>query len=168
MNDQTLDDLLIGKPLTPEQATVAFRKALEELGESQSGLASRMQRLGDKRPFANILRNIQRMASGETRVSGEMEALLEMLNRERRRARFEAEILPWTSIGNGCVASKVRDFTITLTAQSRGRWHINLVHQDGYSPPWPSWQDSLEEAKIKSLICLDDAILDLQRIQHMG
>lgn len=167
MNDHTLDDLLIGKPLTPEQATVAFRKALDELGESQSGLAARMQRLGDKRPFANILRTIQRMATLETRVSGEMDVLLEMLNRERRRAKFEAENLLWTSIGDCCVTTKARDFTITLTAKSRGRWLVNLVHQGGYSPQWPSWQDGLEEAKIKALICLDDAIIDLQRIQDM-
>jgi hypothetical protein len=167
VDHETLADVLIDKPDTPEQVTAAFRKALDELGETPSGLASRMKRLGDKRPYESILRGIQRMAAGDTRVSGEMHALLEMMNRERRRAKFESSKLQWNSINSGCVTAKLRDFTITLSAQSRGRWHVNLVHLNGYSPPWPSWQPSLEEAKIRALICLDDALNDLQQnLEH--
>jgi hypothetical protein len=163
MTDADIATLLNGPPPpTPEQAMAAFRKALEDLCETQSGLALRMHRLGDRRPLDTILRGIQRMASGETRVSGEMLVILEMMNRERQRARYEASKLPWATVANGCVTTKTRDFTISLLPQSRGRWLVNLVHVDGYSPPWPAWQSNLDEAKIKALLCLDDALADLQ------
>jgi hypothetical protein len=167
MTDVDVATILNGPPpRTPEQATAAFRKALEELCETQSGLALRMQRLGDRRPLDTILRGIQRMASGETRVSGEMLVILEMMNRERQRAKYEASKLPWANVANGCVTTKTRDFTISLSPQSRGRWLVNLVHVDGYSPPWPAWQSYLDEAKIKSLLCLDDALADMQYHQQ--
>lgn len=162
------DDVALDRALTPEEETAEFRAALDDLAETQSGLASRMMRLGDRRPFASILRGVQRMATGETRVSGEMHALLEMMNRERRRAKFEATSLTWKTIRTGCVTAKTRDFTITLSAQSRGRWHINLVHVDGYRPTWPSWQPDLEEAKIRSIICVEDAQQELQQIGSEG
>jgi hypothetical protein len=163
MTDIDIATLVSGSsPQTPEQAIAAFRRALEELGETQSSFAARMGRLGDRRPFETILRGIQRMASGETRVSGEMQVILEMMIRGRQRAKYEASRLGWSSVANGCVTTKTRDFTITLSRQTRGRWLVNLVHVDGYSPPWPAWQPNLEEAKIKSLLCLDDALADLE------
>jgi hypothetical protein len=38
-----------------------------------------MKHLGDDRPRDNIRRNLQRMATGEARVPGEMRAMLNML-----------------------------------------------------------------------------------------
>jgi hypothetical protein len=162
MTDTEIATLINGPPQTPEQATAAFRKALDDLGETQSRFAVRMRRLGDRRPIDTILRSIQRMASGETRVSGEMQVIVQMMDRDRQRAKYEAARLPWSSVANGCVTTKTRDFTISLSPQSRGRWLVNLVHVDGYSPPWPEWQPSLEEAKIKSLLCLDEALATLE------
>jgi hypothetical protein len=69
---------------TPEGAAF-FRAALQELEESQSSLARLMQRYGDDRKPATILRNIQRMANGEARVSGEMRVLLNFMLRGKRR-----------------------------------------------------------------------------------
>jgi hypothetical protein len=151
---------------TPEQARAAFRKALDDLGETQSGLALRMQRLGDRRPLDTILRGVQRMASGETRVSGEMQVLLKMMDRERQRAKYESSTIPWSLVANGCVTAKTRDFTISLAPESKGRWRVSVVHVDGHSPPIPAWQPNLEEAKIKSLLCVDDALADLQYDQQ--
>jgi len=141
---------------------LAKRPSATDTRAGDGSLPKGARRLGDRRPLDTILRGIQRMASGETRVSGEMLVILEMMNRERQRARYEASVLPWVTVANGCVTTKTRDFTISLSPQSRGRWLVNLVHVDGYSPPWPAWQSNLDEAKIKSLLCLDDALADLQ------
>jgi hypothetical protein len=79
---------------TPESAAW-FRAMLAELGETRSSLARLMHRKGDDRQPATILRTIQRMATGEARVSGEMRVILTMMrrakNRAEKRAAAEAE-----------------------------------------------------------------------------
>lgn len=67
-----------------ESATF-FRQTLEQLGENQSSLARLMKRHGDDRQPATILRNIQRMATGEARVSGEMRVLLNFMLRGKKK-----------------------------------------------------------------------------------
>jgi hypothetical protein len=75
---------------TPESAAY-FRSVLQELGETPNGLAKRMLRLGDDRGKQTILRNIQRMASGEARISGQMHVILNIfLHTKRREARDKA------------------------------------------------------------------------------
>lgn len=69
---------------TPESAAF-FRAALQELEETQGSLARLMQKYGDDRKPATILRNIQRMASGDARVSGEMRVLLNFMLRGKKR-----------------------------------------------------------------------------------
>jgi hypothetical protein len=61
-----------------------FTKALIDLGIGKGRLATIMKRLGDDRPKHNIERNLRRMAVGEARVSGEMRAMLNMLDTLRR------------------------------------------------------------------------------------
>jgi hypothetical protein len=63
-----------------------FRARIANLGFTQSGLARRMKELGDDRDEKNILRSIQRMVAGDARVSGEMRALLGLLEQSRRDA----------------------------------------------------------------------------------
>jgi hypothetical protein len=70
---------------SPESAAW-FRAALEELGETQSSLARLMHRKGDDRKLNTILRTIQRMATGDARVSGEMRVILTMMQRAKDRA----------------------------------------------------------------------------------
>jgi hypothetical protein len=72
---------------TPESAAW-FRAALEEIGETQHGFAKWMKRLGDDRCVDTIRRNIQRMAKGEARVSGEMRVILTI---RRNRAKSAAK-----------------------------------------------------------------------------
>ena len=75
---------------TPESAAW-FRAALVEIGETQSSLAKLMKRCGDDRQPRTILRNMQRMALGEARVSGEMRVVLHFLRHSRvRQARLAA------------------------------------------------------------------------------
>ena len=46
-----------------------FAEALNTLQLTKGGLATLMVHLGDDRPRANIIRNLQRMATGEARVA---------------------------------------------------------------------------------------------------
>ena len=56
-----------------------FRDALAKLGLSQTGFAREMARLGDPRPPNTLLRAIQRTATGENKVSGEMHVVLGLM-----------------------------------------------------------------------------------------
>ena len=56
-----------------------LRERIARLGMTQTGLARRMKELGDDRDEKNILRSIQRMIAGDARVSGEMRAMLGMM-----------------------------------------------------------------------------------------
>lgn len=63
---------------TPESAAW-FRAQLEAIGQTTTGLSKWMAKRGDDRRPGTIQRHIQRMASGEVRVSGEMRVILSML-----------------------------------------------------------------------------------------
>lgn len=56
-------------------------------------LAKRMQRLGDRRPLGSNTRVIQRMAASESKVSGEMQVVVQMMVRVRERAEEDAQRL---------------------------------------------------------------------------
>jgi hypothetical protein len=58
-----------------------FVAALARMGFSQSGFARFLKTVGDDRTEPTILRSIQRMAAGHSRVSGEMRALIGILER---------------------------------------------------------------------------------------
>ncbi len=60
-----------------------FRERLAALNLSQGALTRLMLDLGDDRREATIARCVSRMASGEARVSGEMRALLGLLDRHK-------------------------------------------------------------------------------------
>jgi hypothetical protein len=82
------------KPLpttgTPESAAW-FRAELEALGQTQAGFAKWMKRRRDDRPLANIERHIQRMVSGQNRVSGEMRVILNMMRKGAAKAEKAAQ-----------------------------------------------------------------------------
>lgn len=156
-----LDDVLslIDRPQTPEEATAAFRVALAELDLSQRALAGKMKALGDQRGFDTILRGVQRMATGDARVSGEMQVILTQLVRERARAKRIAERTVWNQ-SDGFLTAEVDGVALSLSPQSRGRWqvHARLAVPQGYSPPIPHWRSSLEEAKLRAVLCVDETL----------
>jgi hypothetical protein len=75
---------------TPDGAAW-FRAKLEELGESQRGLAKILKRYGDDRQFETIVRHLSRIATGQARVPGEMRALLNMMQRGKERSAAKRE-----------------------------------------------------------------------------
>ena len=62
-----------------------FRAFLAEIGESQSGFARTLKRMGDDRQKGTILRHVQRMATGEARISGEMRVIMSIFRNSRRK-----------------------------------------------------------------------------------
>lgn len=152
---------------TAEEITEAFRADLQELQETPVELARRMQDMGDHRSFQAILRSIQRMAAGDTGVSGEMRVIVKALLRQQRRREKKYAGLKWQRQANGTVSAVVEDFSIDLYPKSKGRWLVHLVHiPSKYSPSWPAWQESLEAAKRKALTCLDDSYVQLDELEQ--
>ncbi len=158
--------LLTAEP-TVEEAAADFRSKLLTLFETQYGLAKRMSELGDRRPFQTILRSVQRMLAGDSRVSGEMQAIMGLLIRERERAIYDANALQWSTDRNGLVRTKTKGFSITLMPERSG-WRIEVREDkdNGYCHPWPKFPPDLYEAKIKSMIWLEEAILQLKSMEE--
>jgi hypothetical protein len=148
-------------------AAANFRATLEALRETQYGLAKRLAELGDQRPFNTILRSIQRTAAGETKVSGEMQAILGMLVRERERARVDAVRLEWSVSKSGVVTTATKGFEIVLIPERAG-WRVEVRdQQSGYRHPWPKFPANLDDAKVKSLLWLEDAFHYLRTMDEL-
>jgi transcriptional regulator with XRE-family HTH domain len=57
--------------------------------------------------------------------------------------------------------SRIGEFTATLFPESRGRWSVSLRHNNGYSPPWPRWEKTLEGAKAAAILNAQQGLIDL-------
>lgn len=141
----------------PEQVTAEFRAAVSELEETPTEFIERLHKLGDGRSWEALSRSVQRMLSGESRVSGEMQALTTMMLRQQRRLQRQHTDIQWI-MKSGCWSAQTGDFRLILDPQTKGRWRINVIYKSGYSHPWPRWQDSLERAKTKALVTTEDAL----------
>ncbi len=78
-------------PHDSAESAAKFRAFLAEIGESQSGFARTLIRLGDPRPKANVQRHVERMASGEARISGPMHVVMTIFRNSRRKQRRAAQ-----------------------------------------------------------------------------
>jgi hypothetical protein len=154
------DDALREAPPTPEELTVWFRRDVEFVGGAPS-LARAMIELGDYRSTDTIIRSIQRMASGDVRVSGEMQVTLNVVRRDKiHAARLLAETT-WIEDADGRIKAEVEDFSITIRPERGRRWASTIEHKGGYSAPWPRWQHTLDDARriaIHHLLAAKDAL----------
>ena len=75
----------IDQPNARPASADEFRAFLDEIGETQSGFAQSLKRMGDDRQKGTILRHVQRMALGEARISGEMRVIMSILRSARSR-----------------------------------------------------------------------------------
>ena len=73
--------------------TVSHAPAPTSIGMSQNGFARWLKRRGDDRKEATIQRHIERLASGESRVTGEMRVILSMMRAGQRRALRQRGLL---------------------------------------------------------------------------
>lgn len=134
-----------------------LRETLEELGWSPAQLMDRMRTLGDYRKPQTIMRGLNRALAGEIRPSGELIALTRQMLRFQRRLRRTFGNAVWTQLPDGSHTTQVPDFRITLVPKTKGRWLVLVVHKDGFSGPYPRWQETLEAAKDMAFICVDSA-----------
>lgn len=147
---------------TPEERTEQFKALLGELDETPLKLALRLNGLGDFRSPATITRSIQRMAAGDTIVSGEMLVILKLLvHQQRLRDEKESEV-PWKQQPNKVWSANIDGFQVTLHPKTKDRWHIHLVYMEtGYSPAWQPWPTGIEAAKKKAVLCAADGLLEV-------
>jgi hypothetical protein len=143
----------------------AMRTRIGGLSLNQSSFAGLLSALGDKREPKAILRSVQRMANSDSRVSGEMWVILKLLERDIARARRLAEAIPWECRADGSYLAEVQGVHLGVYPQSRGRWLIRAQHiANGYSPPIPHWRNSLEEAKVRAVLAVDETLDHIERI----
>ena len=150
------DEITSRRERSAEDLSQDLRLALDELDWSPAALMDRMRSLGDYRSSATILRGINRALEGQIKPSGELLALVQQAVRFQRRLLRTYNDVVWTLLGDGSHTTQIEDFTITLSPQMRGRWRVNLVHKDGFSPPWPRFQETVEAAKRMAFITLDN------------
>lgn len=165
------DDNLLGAfpARTPERRRQDLIDALAELRLSPAGLAGKLEKLGDDRSFKSIIRSIERMISGETKVSPEMSVIIEMLLRQQRRLKMRHRDIQWTVTENGTHQAQIDGWYIYLSPQTRGRWILSCAagpSRQDYSPPFGRWLDSLDEAKHKALIEVEEGMNELAEIEH--
>lgn len=156
-----MTDIFDRKP-TEEELREKFSAALAEISFTPAELMGLMIDRGDYRDSASIIRSINRMVSGETRVSGEMMVLVNGLVRQHRRLKQQYPDLVWNLNEHGTYSAQVGDWHVYIVPKSKGRWL--LYCRDGvsdYSPPFGRWLSSLEEAKNKALMSVDEGITQM-------
>jgi len=157
------------QPRSPEIRRQEFIDGLAELRLTPAALAFKMEKLGDDRSIKAIMRSIERMISGETKVSAEMSVILSMLLRQHRRLKDRYGELQWQVTEHGTHQAKVDDWYVYLSPQTRGRWILSCAagpSRQDYSPPFGHWLDSLEEAKFKALVEVEEGMNQLAEIKH--
>lgn len=146
----------------PENDQHFVAEKLQMMGFTQSSLARRLSELGDHRNYGSTLKSIQRVAAGETRLTAELRVILTMLGKDWMRASRQAAQAVWNKQPSGTLYTESREFDIYLMPQSGSRWKVHLSHQPTkYSPSWIEWQDTLEVAKVRAFVQLDDTWLDI-------
>jgi hypothetical protein len=158
------DELSLDEPETPEAAALTFSVAVKEIAGSPVAFASLMRKFGDHRSVETISRSIQRFSAGDVRLPGEMRVVVEFLRQRKVRGERLLATAQWQHHSDGHYTATVAGFSIAIHPASKGRWRVNLVHEDGFSPSWPQWQPSLEKAKAVAIECLLGAQDDLDEV----
>lgn len=156
-------DTLFPKP-TEEQLRVRFAEALAEISFTPADLLKWMDDRGDYRDGSATIRSIRRMLSGETRVSGEMLVLVNMLLRQHRRLKLKYPNLAWEKNEYGDYSTRVDSWYVYISPKTRGRWLLSCSSgplREDYSPEWGRWLDSLDEAKNKALMTVEEGMADM-------
>lgn len=166
-DEESIESIFGERDWTPEELSAELKKALEDLGWTPVELADRMMSLGDYRPYRTILRGIHRALANEIKVPGELLALVKLEGHYKHRLKSTYDALEWTRLPDGSWTTKTDGFIITLLPKSKGRWKVHMTHVDsGYSPSWPRWQDSLDQAKEMAWMTLDNAINWLAEVER--
>lgn len=161
-------NVMVSEKPTDEQLRVQFVQALEEISFTPGELLNWMSKRGDYRDGSASIRSIQRMLAGETRVSGTMMVLMNMLVRQHRRLKARYPDLVWSITEHGTYTTQVENWHVYISPQSKGRWLLSCSSgpsRDDYSPPFGRWLDSLEEAQNKALMSVEEGIADVAEFE---
>lgn len=161
-------NVMVSEKPTDEQLRVQFVQALEEISFTPGELLNWMSKRGDYRDGSASIRSIQRMLAGETRVSGTMMVLMNMLARQHRRLKARYPDLVWSITEHGTYITQVENWHVYISPQSKGRWLLSCSSgpsRDDYSPPFGRWLDSLEEAQNKALMSVEEGIADVAEFE---
>lgn len=151
-------DWPMGSVRTHEQITAEWLNEIETLGMTAADLANYMIRQGgDYRKPDAILRGIQRMMAGSTRVSGEMRVIVRILLRQYFRLKAAYGNVQWLPQPNGVLKAQIGSHIAYLTPQTRGRWLVSCQSPSGFSPTWERWQPDLESAKRAALRFVEES-----------
>lgn len=154
---------------TPEERRKEFIEGLAELRLKPSDLAAKLEKFGDDRSFKSIIRSIDRVVSGETNVSSEMSVIVSMLLRQHRRLKKRNSDITWTINEHGTYQTKIDGWYVYISPQTRGRWILSCYagpSRENYSPPFGRWLDSLEEAKHKAPVEVEEGMNELAEIEY--
>ncbi len=159
---------ILGQKPTDEELRAEFIKALEEVSFTSGELLKWMNQRGDYRDSSASIRGIQRMMSGETRVSGLMMVLVNTLVRQHRRLKVQHPNLEWAVNEHGVYTTQVNEWYVYISPQTKGRWLLSCSRgpsRDDYSPPFGRWLNSLEEAQNKALMSVEEGMADIAEIE---
>ncbi|WP_332305841.1 hypothetical protein [Rhizobium sp. GR12] len=165
---ETSADVFNDKPKAEHQRTTVDA-ALRELGLTPTDLAKFTAKNSDHRDFLATIRSIQRMVSGESRVSGEMMVIVTMLVRQHRKLRIKNAHVRWQMNEHGEHWAQLDGWYVSISPQSRGRWALscrNGTRPEDYSPPFYRWLDSIDEAKNRAWAYIEEGMNDLAEIAH--
>ena len=89
-----------------------------------------------------------------------MQVIMTMLLRERARVKRMVDRTVWAEYAGGGLSATVEGVSLSLSPQTKGRWqiHAQVDETRGYSPPIPHWRTSLEEAKLRAMLCVDETL----------
>jgi hypothetical protein len=151
-DEETIESIFGEREWTPDELSAELKKALDDLGWTPVELADRMISLGDYRPHRTILRGIHRALANEIKVPGELLALVKLEGHYKRRLKNTYDALEWSRLPDGSWTTKT---------------DVHMTHVDsGYSPSWPRYQDSLDQAKLMAWMTLDNAINWLAEVER--
>lgn len=151
----------LGYKPTQKDLVASFRKALDELIMTPADLADFMVKNNDPRCIAAIIRSIQRTLAEDTRVSGELMVVINMLLARHRRLKRRYSNVVWNKNDHGVFWAEVEDWFVYIYPQSKNRWQLTCRHgldPKDYSPPFGRWLSSLEEAKNKAFAHVEDGM----------
>lgn len=138
----------------PELRSVMMR-LMKEMYFNTSDLTKFMKSMGDPRDYSTIMRSIQRMLSGEVKVSGEMIVILYMLLGQRLRLKERYPDIEWEVQPDQRHIALVDNYKIVLIPE-RKKWKIECTRvEDKQSFTWERFSLSLEEAKYRCLPYID-------------
>lgn len=159
---------ILGEKQTDEELRALFVKALAEISFTPGELLKWMSLRGDYRDSSASIRGIQRMMAGETRVSGTMMVLVNVLVRQHRRLKSRYPKLIWSITEHGTYTTQVDNWHVYISPQTKGRWLLSCSSgpsRDDYSPPFGRWLDTLEEAQNKALMSVEEGMADLAEFE---